>query len=385
MAETLDQLGDLPLSTGPFILSEWVRGSHMVLLPNRDYYRSEAGYPRLERLRFRFFRLNDDMVAPVLAGECLVDLEDEIDPLHMPYYREAEENGLLSRHIALGDTYQNLNFGINPVPDYETARAYDWFDDKRVRQALTMCLDRQRLAEQAAYGETDYIVNYVSQAHPFFDLALNRWPYNPAAGRELLREAGFADGNRDGVIEGPNDVPFVISLQMTPEPEWAYESLARLIVEGFADCGVTTTVEQRPTSELYALGPDAPLAGRQFDLGITQLPTGIDPPCQWYLTASIPGNPNDGFAFGWRGANVGGWSDPNFDAACERAQAAFYGSEAYESAHREALAIFAEEMPTVPLFPELRVALTSPEVANLRLDSTQPSPLWNLFEIGWKE
>jgi peptide/nickel transport system substrate-binding protein len=43
--------------------------------------------------------------------------------------------------------------------------------------------------------------------------------------------------------------------------------------------------------------------------------------------------------------------------------------------------IFAEELPSLPLFTRLRLAATSPDVLNFRLDPTQPSELWNAFEL----
>ena len=44
-------------------------------------------------------------------------------------------------------------------------------------------------------------------------------------------------------------------------------------------------------------------------------------------------------------------------------------------------ALFAAELPAVPLFSRLRLAATTPDVLNFRLDPTQPSELWNAFEL----
>jgi peptide/nickel transport system substrate-binding protein len=50
-------------------------------------------------------------------------------------------------------------------------------------------------------------------------------------------------------------------------------------------------------------------------------------------------------------------------------------------AHQEAMRLFAAELPAVPLFSRLRLAATTPDVLNFRLDATQPSELWNAFEL----
>ena len=43
--------------------------------------------------------------------------------------------------------------------------------------------------------------------------------------------------------------------------------------------------------------------------------------------------------------------------------------------------LFAQELPALPLFTRLRLAATTPDVRNFRLDATQPSDLWNVFEL----
>lgn len=50
--------------------------------------------------------------------------------------------------------------------------------------------------------------------------------------------------------------------------------------------------------------------------------------------------------------------------------------------HQAAWRIFADELPSLPLFPRVKRAVARPEVLNFPLDRTQNSELWNLFEIG---
>ena len=50
-------------------------------------------------------------------------------------------------------------------------------------------------------------------------------------------------------------------------------------------------------------------------------------------------------------------------------------------ANQEAMRIFAQELPAMPLFTRMRLAATTPNVLNFRLDPTQPSALWNAFEL----
>jgi peptide/nickel transport system substrate-binding protein len=57
----------------------------------------------------------------------------------------------------------------------------------------------------------------------------------------------------------------------------------------------------------------------------------------------------------------------------------------YVAGHQEAWRIFAEELPSLPLFPRVKLAVARPEVLNFGVDTTQNSELWNLFEIDLEQ
>ena len=79
--------------------------------------------------------------------------------------------------------------------------------------------------------------------------------------------------------------------------------------------------------------------------------------------------------------NETGFSDADFDAACNAALASLPGTPEYEAGHREAIRIWTEQVPIMPLFLRLKVAAARPGVQNLIVDPTQSSELWNIYEI----
>ena len=88
----------------------------------------------------------------------------------------------------------------------------------------------------------------------------------------------------------------------------------------------------------------------------------------------VPGPILDGFN-GWQGVNVSGWSNEAYDAACNEGAvhvagaAGQYGGQSGSHAHlRPGVAGHA-------LFTRMRLAATTPNVLNFRLDPTQPSAL----------
>ena len=150
--------------------------------------------------------------------------------------------------------------------------------------------------------------------------------------------------------------------------------------DDLAACGIQVNPYAMDAGTWFAPGPSGTVFGRQFDLAQFAWLSRIRPDCGLYLTANIPGPLDQGFN-GWGGVNVAGWSNEAYDAACGRALSLLPGQEGYVEAHQEAMRLFAAELPAVPLFSRLRLAATTPDVLNFRLDATQPSELWNAFEL----
>ena len=51
----------------------------------------------------------------------------------------------------------------------------------------------------------------------------------------------------------------------------------------------------------------------------TVVETGVEPPCDLWLSEAIPGEDTEVFPFGWGGWNSSGWDSPEFDATCNAA------------------------------------------------------------------
>ncbi|MBP8948693.1 MAG: hypothetical protein KBG73_07610, partial [Candidatus Promineofilum sp.] len=196
----------------------------------------------------------------------------------------------------------------------------------------------------------------------------------------LLDEVGLRDANGDGVREAIGATrPFSVTLG-TVAGDPLREELNARVRDNLAACGIQVNPYTLDAGAWFAPGPSGAVFGRKFDLAQFAWLSRIQPDCGLYLTANIPGPLEQGFN-GWGGVNVAGWSNEAYDAACNRALSLLPGQEGYVEAHQEAMRIFAAELPAVPLFSRLRLAATTPDVLNFRLDSTQPSELWNAFEL----
>ncbi len=369
-----------PLSSGPFVVVVWEPGQHISLAPNPHYYRLEEGLPKVDGIEFKFVYANP-VYSQLLSGACDIAPQSKVDAGALPFITEAEADGMWQKQVQPGTIFEHLAFGVDSFGSYGDGNGRpDWFQDVRVRQALALCTDRQSLMEQTMYGQSEVWNAYASPDHPLRPADAAAWPYDVAAANALLDEVGYLDSDGDGVREDPaTGTPFAIDLITSLGAELRPQ-IASLLAGNWLDCGVQVNEVGLPGSELFADGPEAPLFGRQFDVALFAWVSGTEPPCQNWTSNNIFGL--DTIPFSQRGnLNVTGWSNEAFDAACQQAQQAFWGSPEYVAAHQEAWRIFAEELPSLPLFPRVKLAVARPEVLNFDVDATQNSELWNLFEI----
>jgi len=365
-----------PLGWGPFIVEEWVTGERIVLTRNAHYFRAVEGLPYLDQVVFKFTSGAPDLVTHLLTGECDIGISSDYADLEpsMPVLMEAEEKGLLSVVSVASDAWEQIDFGIVPVSTYRRA---DFFGDVRVRQAIAQCIDRQAIVDEVTYGRSVIPDSYLPPGHPLSGDHLARWDYDPVAGQALLEEVGWLDEDEDSVREAHGipgiggDSRFEVTL-LLPAEDAIPQQVARISRTTLADCGIHVTLSPLPAWELYADGPDGPFFGRQFDLAETARQSDIVPACGHYLSSEVPDRGR------WYGDNASGYSNPDYDAVCQAALWALPGTQEYEEYHRQAQAVFSDELPAFPLFMRLRVALARPGVLNFELDPSASSELWNI-------
>jgi peptide/nickel transport system substrate-binding protein len=363
-----------PLSSGPFVVTEWIPGESIHLARNPYYYRSHEGLPKVDEVTFRFLYDSEKLLAALLAGECHVGFKDGLQVDQATALQAAEADGLLIPYFTTGPTFEHLTFNVAPA----AVGAMNWFADIRVRQALAMCTDRQQIINEVLFGVSQPLATYIPGDHPLYPADLITWPYDAVAANVLLDEAGYLDQDGDGLREAPaTGTPFQITLMTTANNELR-SKMAGLIRQNWAECGVGLESSSLPPEEFFAADQGGPLSGRHFDVALFSWLTDARPPCQLYKTAEIPHEREDGTTAGF---NYGGWSNEAFDTACNAAQRAFVDSEAFISHHQEALRLFASELPAIPLYARVWVSAARSDVVGFMPDPTQPSELWNLFAL----
>ena len=383
---TAEESSRLPLGDGAFKIDEWIAGDSIRLSPNEFYYRADEGLPYLDSVTYKFIPDTNQLIAQLLSGACDIGTQDGMDVGQAPFLIEAENNGLLTPYFQTGTVYEHIDFGINSYGDYgDGVGRPDWFEDVRVRQAMTMCTDRQSMVDNILFGRSEVIHSYIPSVHPLYPAGeLTEWPYDVEAANALLDEVGYVDGDGDGIREDSvTGVPFHVTLGTTTGNEMR-QQLTQIFKENMIECGIDVELYYLPAGEWFADGPDGVLFGRRFDLGEFAWLTGVEPSCNLYNTVSITGPEEEGFG-GWGNSNETGWSNPDFDAACSLAQGSLPGTDEYTQGHIDAQIIFSDQVPVIPLFLRLKVAAARPNVLNFGVDPTQNSELYNIYQFDLQQ
>ncbi len=374
-----EEINYKPLGWGPYKVIAWTPSFRMVLERNPYYFRASEGLPYFDRLTFRF--MYQEGSAPNLdalqRGSCdVLALDTHLDD-GLQRLLELQSTGKLKLYANPDMIWEHLDYGINPAPGYDRP---DYFEDVRMRRAIAHCIDRERLVDQVWYGLSLLPHAYIFPSHPLYpDSGLRAYEYSPEAGRALLEEIGWRDADGDGVREahGVAGIAEGTALRLNHETTDA-ESRRRMagqIAEDLSACGIALTVNHTPAAEFFVESADGRVFGRRFDLIHFAWLTGVVPPCKLFLSSEIPSEAN-----AWKGTNVTGYSSPAFDAACQAALAALPGEPEYTAWHQEALRIFVEELPVLPLTTRLSVSASRPDLIGLQVDFTQWTETWNIEE-----
>ncbi|HRP97624.1 MAG TPA: ABC transporter substrate-binding protein, partial [Rhodocyclaceae bacterium] len=93
------------------------------------------------------------------------------------------------------------------------------FADARVRRAMSHMTDVGRIIDEVLLGYAEPAVSPFSPRSPQHDASLAPIEYNLERARALLAEAGFADRDGDGIIEGADGRPFEFELTFFQDNE----------------------------------------------------------------------------------------------------------------------------------------------------------------------
>ncbi len=380
-----------PLGWGPYMISEWVAGDHIQLIKNPFYFRAGEGLPKVDRITYRFLDGNSQQsMEALLSGEC--DLLDESTLLddQLTVIKDLQAAGKLLPVISSSTIWEGINLGIKPSIYDTTLSAYnaqrpDYFEDKRTRQAISMCINKESINQEVWAGFAGIPSSFLGTGHPDLLNGLQDYSYNVDKANALFEEIGWKDFDNNPAtprvaVSVPNvnyGVPLSLSYYTTNSD--ARKKAAAMISEDLAQCGVQLNIKHISPEELFATGPEGVLFGRKFDLAQFSWSPSSMTACRFYTSAQI--NNVDNY---WTGVNVSGYSSAEFDAACQAASAVLPGQESHLDKQHTVQQVFSEDLPVIPLYQFLRIGVSRVDLCGYQMDATSRSGLWNIenFDYG---
>ncbi|MCP4142932.1 MAG: hypothetical protein GY755_22030 [Chloroflexi bacterium] len=376
-----------PLGWGAYLVDEWLPAERITLIKNPLYHRAGEGLPKIDIVNFLFIPDPDIALTALLEGEC--DLLDSSIPLenHVALLQQFDLAGKIKFYAAEKMSLESLHIGINPATyDDGIVSGNDRpriFSDPRTRQALALCLDRQEVANTVLHGLVTVPDSYIPNAHPLYTPNLDLYAFSPNEGASLLSAAGWKDLDNDPVTprtaHNVQNVPAgtVLEIDYITTTSLQRRQSSEIFANSLRECGISVNLHYLPPTEFYAPGPEGILFGRDYDLA--QFGMGSEslvPQCNWFNTDSIPNAAND-----WFGANLSGFSNKEYDQACNKATFSLSNEADFEKNYQETLTLYAAELPSIPLYPYLRIAASSVDLLGFSLDPSAKNTLWTIEEF----
>jgi peptide/nickel transport system substrate-binding protein len=239
--------------------------------------------------------------------------------------------------------------------------------DRRVRQALLVALDRERIVAQLFEGRQTVAQSSVNPLDWMHDPEVRRWPFDAVRAGALLAEAGWLPGP-DGIRRNAAGERLSFEL-MTTAGNRSREASQQVIQAMWRAVGVEARIRNEPPRVLFG----ETLSRRRFQGGVlfawVSSPEGV--PRSSLHSDEIPRAERN-----WSGQNYPGFRNTEMDALLE-ALPRELDREARRGLWRRLQAIYAEELPALPLWFRQDAHVWPPWLEGVRpTGHLNPSSLW---------
>jgi peptide/nickel transport system substrate-binding protein len=217
--------GDGLIGTGPYKFVSWKRGAEIVLDRNPNYWGNK---PTWDKVIYRPISNPAARVAALLAGD--VDVIENPPTDDLPKLNK-DKKLHIQETTSVRVIYVALNQSKEVPPGMSGTEGKNPLTDKRVREALSLAIDRKAIVERIMDGVAQPAANLL--AYPAFG-ASKKYSTVPAANaakaKELLAAAGYPKG-------------FSLSMGSPAGRYTNDQRMAQAVASMWAQIGIKTDVE----------------------------------------------------------------------------------------------------------------------------------------------
>lgn len=333
-AEVVARFNDKPVGNGPMKLTQ-LDANHVRLEPNLFY---STRTPYLQALELWFYPDHQSLVTAEANGE--IEGVSRVLPATIASVAARPELQLFSSVLP---NYLNITLNLdNPNAPF--------LQEKAVRQALMLGLNREELIQSVAAGQGILAHSPILPENWAYNPDVRQYPYDPDAARALLDQNGWVDTNGDGVRE-MNGKAISFTLYTNDDP------LRVQLIYAIARQWEQIGVRANPLPVAFAGLVNDILGPRQFEAALIgwETPGDPDPYPLWH--SSQAENP---------GQNYGSWRNEEADKVMEQARKTLIESERL-ALYAQFQTIFAEELPALLLYYPVYTYGVNEKVHNVQI------------------
>ncbi|NQU44324.1 ABC transporter substrate-binding protein [bacterium] len=295
---------EFPVISGLYRLGEIRSGIYITMERREDWWR--AGYPKarntgnFQTLRFQLFESNETAFESFLKGQ--VDLYPVYTSrmwVNETVGEKFAKNWIVKQKVTNYDPVGFQGFAMN--------MRRPLFEDVRVRKALCHLLNREEMNATIMYNQyflhRSYYEDLYDEEHPCPNQLV---PFDKAAARALLKEAGWQASPATGVLE-KDGRPFRINFLARGDSSMRFLSIYQ---QDLKDVGIVLEIDQK---DWAAWSKD--MDEYSYDMTWAAWGAGVrkDPESMWHSReADRPS-----------GHNITGFKDPRVDELIERQKTIF--------------------------------------------------------------
>lgn len=216
-----DEAWQAPVGTGPFMVEEWVPGSHLLLERNPNYW--EEGKPYVDEVRMDFIPDANARMLKIQSGEA--DIAEGV-PFSQIQQLEGAEGFEIDVQPVAGYEGVFLNHNVAPL------------GDENVRKALNYATDKEAI-NQAIFGGVAEVANdMIPRGNYTADTStVPAYDYDLDEAKRLMAESSSPDG---------------FSATFTyPAGDIVHKELATILQAQWAEIGVDVTLEEVDAGSLF--------------------------------------------------------------------------------------------------------------------------------------
>jgi len=216
-----------PVGTGPYKFLEWKTGQSMTLERYEGYWGKR---PHFDRIHFKIITNDDVSLSLLKKGEL-----DLLGLTRIQWVKQTNSKSFEKKFHKVHYHYPFFSYvGWN--------MRKPMFADKRVRQAMTMLLDRELILEKVYYCLGSVATGTYDHKSPFSDPEIKPWPFDPDRAGALLDEAGWRDTDGDGVLD-KDGADFRFTLSCTADSPQT-EQIAVIYKEELRKAGIELVIKK---------------------------------------------------------------------------------------------------------------------------------------------